>query len=202
MRSFAIAAAAALLAVPAIAQDAPREGLTEEQVRTFLDASFDEMQQLVDAGDWAGIQSWSEQRLSDTATIASRQTLLIADGPTMTVSMTMDADDLARFGGMMGRAHAPRIDDYSLEAEVLSVTELPGDEASAVVAIDESGLLAKPSAPEGETAQGETAQDETAQGEAGGAVFQSHSTCNLRLAPDGDSIVVKMIACDSVATMG
>src|SRR5690606_31467540 len=151
----------------------------------------------VQGGDWAGIQSWYEQRLSDTAQIAARATVLTRDGPTMTVSITMDAEDLNRFGGMLGAtppgAQNP-IQDFSLEAEVRSVTELPDGGASAVIVFDESGVLSMPMVAEG-------AADPA--GETDRVVFQTSSTCNVRLASEGgDSILMERVACDSISTMG
>ncbi|HET7408811.1 MAG TPA: hypothetical protein VFJ13_01295 [Paracoccaceae bacterium] len=191
MRMLTIAAAAALLTAPATAQD----GLTEDRVRSFIDQSTEEAQLLVETGDWAGIQSWYEQRLSDTAQIAARATMLVQDGPTMTFSITMDAKDLQGFSGMMGQAHGTQnpIEDFSLKADVRSVTELPDGGASAVVAFDESGVLVTPAVAGGSA---------TPSGEMERVVFQTSSTCNVRLAPDGDSVMIEMIACESVSTVG
>lgn len=221
MRTLLIAAAATLLAAPATAQ----ESLTEDSVESFVAEAVEEAQQLVDDGDWAGIQSWYEKRLSETAQIAARATMLVKGGPTMTFSIAMNAADAQGATGMMGHAHGQQnpIEDFNLEADVLSVTELPDGGASAVVVFNESGAIAMPANPDAAAqSQSTDAPDEaatSAAAEQGGdsvaaddsatapgarrLVFQTSSTCNMRLATDGgESIKIEMIACDSVATMG
>lgn len=236
MKPFAIAAVAALLAGPATAAD----GLTATEVQDFIRTSVERMQKQVTAGDWAGIRDWTEQHLAEGAKISSEQTLLIKDGPSMTISITMDADDTGRFAAMMGqtRGAARLIEEYRVEAKVLDVTDLPGDAASAAVVIDESGVLTLPtpprdsSVPPTKPAQQEKAADGAAETETAtadmpegdaketgteapetssadksgdattGTVFHSRATCNLRLASEGEKVVIEMLACESVSTLG
>lgn len=197
MRKLVIAAAAALAAIPAAAQD---RALAEGDVRTFITQSVDQAQQMVRAGDWAGIQSWYRDHLAEDARIATKASVVSKDGPTMTFTMAMDARDLHRFGAMMSmgpqQGGKMPIEEFSLEAEVYDVIELPGGAASAIVMFSESGVLQLPAMAEGaEAAEGEPSTEPV--------VFHTASTCTLRFAAEGDNaIVIEVAACDSTTTAG
>lgn len=197
MRVLASAVAAALLALPAQAQDA----LTEDAVRTFIDEAVADARKMVRAGDWAGILSWYETRLADSAQIVAHSAVQVKDGPTMTLSISMDAEDLRRFGGSMGAmpqgtAQNP-IGEFDLQADLRDFMALPGGGASATVVFREIGTLTAPVVAQGSDAAGRQAAGEP-------AVFQTTSTCNLRLSPgEAESdMLIEMLACDSVSTLG
>jgi hypothetical protein len=200
MRRLAIAAAAALLALPAQAQD----GLSEAQVRDFFNAAVGEAQQMVKSGDWAGMQSWHEKHLADNARLAVKGSVITQEGATFTYTASMDGEALSRFGHMMGGAGdggANPIGDYNLTVDVRDVAELPNGTASAMVVFVETGTLAMP----GRAAGAASAEGSDVPAES--SVFHSVSTCSVRLAageaPDAAGVVeLEMAACDTITTIG
>ena len=212
MRQVAIAAAATLLAAPAYAQNAQ---LTEDQVRSFIEQASREAQELVQAGDWSGIQSWHQRHLADDARFAAKGTLLTKAGPTISFAATMDRKSLSRFAHMMmlspQQVGPKSIEDFTLQAQVQNVMELPGGEASATVVFHEAGTIAVPAPAqpgEGQATQGAQSQG-GAQGQQGPAiptervVFQTTSTCDLRLSTTGgEAVKIAMAACEAITTIG
>ena len=98
-------------------------------------------------------------------------------------------------GSAQGMGQNP-IGEFDLQADVRDFMALPGGEASATVVFREAGTLVMPVVAEGAgAATGGTPAEPV--------VFQTTSTCNLRLSPgQGGDMLIEMVACESVSTLG
>ena len=141
--------------------------------------------------------------------------MLTKAGPTMSFAATMDRRSLGRFAHMMllspQQVGPKSIEDFTLQSEVQNVMELPGGEASATVVFHEAGTIAVPApAQQGEIQARQAAQSQAgARGQEGPAiptervVFQTTSTCDLRLSTTGgEAVKIEMAACEAITTIG
>lgn len=208
MKRFAIAAAVLLLAAPAHAQNAQ---LTDAEVREFIQKASQEGQQLAQAGDWRGIQSWHEKHLAEDARLAVKAVLVTRKGPVVNFEATLEGKTLERFTNMLmvspEQIKPESIKDYTLNAEVRHVAELPGGGAGATVIFYEAGTIAVAAPAKRGKARAEPAgregQERKRQIPTERVVFQTISMCSLRLAKaEAETIKIEMAACETITTMG
>jgi hypothetical protein len=179
LRKIGAAAAAAMIAGTAWAQD---QAPGEDAVRAFVDEMVASARQAVSAGDAQAMTAWLEGHLADGAQIAAAGVVSFRGGPVVNYQTSFDGDDLTRLAGIMGKL---AVEDYAIEADVRDVRQLPNGEASAAVVFHEAGAIA---------ARGDGA-------EAARAVFDSSSTCDLRLSGSGEALAIEAASCMSSTTM-
>lgn len=190
MKRMAVTAIAAVLALTGAA--GAQDSLTEEEVRSFIEAMVEDGRQLAADADWSAMTGWIERYFAEGGGMAVRGSLVASDGPVVSYQIVADREDLMRFGSMMlsgpqGMGEAIR--DFSIGSEIQTVTVLPTGEAAAIVRFDEAGVLEFP-APQG------------AEGDAPPPIgFYSVTECNLRMAKQGDETRITMAACDANTTM-
>jgi hypothetical protein len=178
LREIGAAAAAAMIAGTVWAQD---QGPGEDAVRAFVDEMVASARQAVSAGDAQAMTAWLEGHLADGAQIAAAGVVSLRGGPVVNYQTSFDGDDLTRLAGIMGKL---AVEDYAIEAEVRDVRQLPNGEASATVVFHEAGAIAG-------RGDAETAR----------AVFDSSSTCDLRLSGSGEALAIAAASCVSSTTM-
>lgn len=153
---------AAGLAGPAMAQQsdsgtetsgagsaAAEQQLDQQAVQQFFDPMAEEARQGVESGDWAGLQGWLAEHVTDEASFAMEGQMAISGGPASTFSTVMSGEELKRFAAMSGGgqgAMMQALDDYQIEVNVAGVQPLPGGKTNSQVMFTETGTMEFPGA--------------------------------------------------------
>ncbi|PRY95537.1 hypothetical protein BCF33_1158 [Hasllibacter halocynthiae] len=186
MRILTSAAAIAMLAVPALAQD-QSGGDAQQIANDFFNPIADEATSAVQSGNWKGIAGWMSENTADEAPFYFAGTALSSEGPAAAFTMAIDASELEEFamqaGGMQGMT-GDMIDDYDLEVMVRGAWQVPDNRIGAEVAFYESGTL---NPPEGMDMPS--------------GPFTSATICTVRLSDVDDDAEIEMATCMVTAMM-
>lgn len=194
-------AVAVFTACPGLAAAA----VDENQVRSFFDDATAEAEQLAEAGDWQGVREWTRQHLAEEATLAVTGAMIGRTGPVISYSASLDRQDLSRLASMammspqdMGE---DAIEDYRLQTEVLSVSELPDGTATARVRFQETATVDLSEMAKVAAADGARARMAEAAAIPSRTTVQSTSTCEFRLGEGGAAgVEIQIAACESTTS--
>ncbi len=204
IRQSMLATALVALALPAAAQDAaaPAAGqgtFSMENVRSLFEDLETRSEAAVSNQAWQDLQAWAETHVAEDGNFAVEGSMVAADGPVVSYQVAMDGRDLRRLTAipaMMQRMGGGLVSEYSLDATVETVDELPGGAgASAFVRIRETGVISPPEAAE------ETGATGAAGVELEPKTFDSMAQCGVRLGDEGGTLVIRSMACTSHTMM-
>lgn len=191
--------AGAALGIAASGSAFAQERLSQDEVRSFLQAASADIQQILQARELPQILDWTRQNIAETARFSVTSTLEAEGERKMFTTVHLDKDDLVLLQRMalsaMYADPAAQLADVTFEIEVVEVQPIGADTAIARTRIIEGATIER--APEAEVAEAPADVDVT--GALQGARIESVSMCEhvIQRAPDAERLQIGMTTCDA-----